>query len=146
MHGLKHDVKQFIRDCEVCQINKLLTTYLASLFQPLLVPYTWTNLSIGFIEGIPLSNGYSVIMVVVDRLLKYSHFMALKHPFTSVKVAITLFENFLKLHGKPANIVNGSTSVSYFWKELFRLQGVSLAYYSAYHPQSDGQSEVVNNA
>lgn len=59
-----------------------------------------------FIEGLPLSNGFSIIFMVVDRLFKYSHFMALKHPFIVVTVAQTLFDNVFKSHGMPANIVS----------------------------------------
>lgn len=144
---LKHDLKQFVRICEVCQRNKLPNTFPASLLQTLPVPTTtWTDLSMDFVEGLPISNGHSVIMVVVDRFPKYSHFITLKHLFTAITVALTFFDNVFKLHGMPAIIVTdrGSTFVSNFWKELFHLQGVSLAYFPAYHPQSDGQTKIVN--
>ncbi|XP_035547375.1 uncharacterized protein LOC118348911 [Juglans regia] len=99
-----------------------------------------------FVEGLPISKGCFVIMVVVDRLSKYAHFMSLKHPFTAAQAALLFFNNVFKLHGLPKTIVSdrGSTFTSSFWKELFRLQGVNLSYSSTYHPQSDGQTEAVN--
>lgn len=89
-----------------------------------------------FIEDLPLSNGFSVIMVIVDKLSKYFHFVPLTHPFIDVTVTVAFFHNFFKLHGLPASIVydKGFVFLNRFWKELFRLQGVTLAYSSAYHP------------
>lgn len=91
-------------------------------------------------EDLPISKGYFVVMVVVDRLSKYAHFMPLGHPFTIVQVATLFFNNVFKLHGLPKIIVSDrdSTFTSSFWREIFKLQGVNLSYSSAYYPQSDG--------
>lgn len=116
---LKQDVKQLVRNCDTCQRNKPSYTFSMGLLQPLLVPQdVWVDLSIDFIECLPLSKGYSVIMVVVDRLSKYSHSMPLKHSFTVVIVALTFFDNVFKLHVMQASIIIdiGSTFVSSFWK------------------------------
>jgi len=85
-------------------------------------------------------------MVVVDRLTKYAHFIALSHPFTASAVAKVFLENIQKLHGTPKVIVSDRDPIftSHFWKDLFSCLGTQLAHSSSYHPQSDGQTEVVN--
>lgn len=99
-----------------------------------------------FITGLPHSNGFTVIMVVVDRLSKYSHFAPLKADFTSLKVAESFLHNVVKLHVFPRSLVSDRDKVftSAFWQQLFKLSGTTLAMSTAYHPQSDGQTEAVN--
>lgn len=99
-----------------------------------------------FIEGLPLSEGYEVIMVVVDRFTKYAHFVPLRHPFTSVTVARAFWDQIIKLHGVPHSIVSDRDRVftSAMWRAIFEAAGTKLSYSTAYHPQTDGQSERVN--
>lgn len=97
-----------------------------------------------FIEGLPSSHGYNCIIVIVDRISKYAHFIPLKHPFTTIIVASTFI--IIRLHGIPASIVSDQDKVfiSTFWRTLFQFQGTKLCMSSSYHLQSDGQTEVVN--
>lgn len=99
-----------------------------------------------FITHLPPSNGKSVIWVIVDRLTKYAHFLALPTQFFAATIAPIFLSEIYKLHGMPETIVidHDRVFVSHFWRELFRLMGTTLAYSSAYHPQSDGQIEVIN--
>jgi IS30 family transposase len=99
-----------------------------------------------FIEGLPSSHGCNVILVVVDRFTKYGYFLSLSHPYTASKVAYIFLTHIFKLHGMPKTIVSDRdpTFASTFWRELFQLQGISLAFSSTYHPQSDGQTEALN--
>lgn len=85
-------------------------------------------------------------MVVVDRLSKYAHFSALPATFTAETVADTFIKDIVRLHGIPSGIVSdrGSVFLSAFWREFFHRQGTTLSYSTAYHPQSDGQTEVIN--
>lgn len=95
-----------------------------------------------FVEGLPKYLKYDVVMVMVDRLTKYIHFNPLSHPYT-------LFLNHIfKLSGLPTSIVSDKELVFTlrFWEELFRLQVVDLAMSSSYHPQFDGQTEMVNRS
>jgi hypothetical protein len=117
------------------------------LLQPLPIPEgVWRDLSMDFIEGLPKSEGYSVIMVIVDRLTKYAHFIQVKHPCTTTCIAQLFMDIVVKLHGLPLSIVTDRDTifVSHFWKELFKLYKVNLQLNTAYHPQTDGQTERVN--
>jgi hypothetical protein len=100
-----------------------------------------------FVEGLPRVNGKSVVLTVVDRFSKYAHFVPLGHPYTTTSVAKVFFEAIVCLHGLSESIVSDRDPVftSKFWTELFSLSGVKLQLSSAFHPQSDEQSEVVNN-
>ena len=85
-------------------------------------------------------------MVIVDLLTKYGHFTPMASGFTSQSIALAFVWDIVRLHGKLCSIVSDSDRVflTTFWKELFLLQGTSLAMSSAYHPQTDGQTEALN--
>lgn len=99
-----------------------------------------------FITGFPNSNGFTVIMVVIDRLTKIAHFFPLKASYYSKKDVEVFMNNVVKLHGMPSSIVSDHDKVftSIFWGHLFKLHGKTLAMSSAYHPQFNGQSEALN--
>ena len=140
-YGLRQDLKQYVKECDTCWKLKHETCFPAGLLQPLPIPKKpWLDVSMDFVEGLPKSHLKSVVFVVVDRLTKYTHFMALSHPYTTAKVANLYLHFVFKLHGMSFTIVSDRDPVltSLFWKELMKLQGVSLAMSSAYHSQSDG--------
>jgi transposase InsO family protein len=99
-----------------------------------------------FISGLPVSHKYNCIMVVVDKFSKYAHFLVLAHPFSALTVAKLYLSAIYKLHGLLASIVSDRDPIftSKLWQDLFRLAGTKLCLSSAYHPQSDGQTERVN--
>ncbi|XP_042974800.1 uncharacterized protein LOC122306438 [Carya illinoinensis] len=114
--GLKKEVKTYIRECEVCQKNKVENINPPGLLQPLHVPQLiWTDLSMDFVEGLPISKGSSVVMVVVDRLSKYAHFMPLKHPFTAAKVALVFLYHVFKLHADKPRLWSDWLTLAKWW-------------------------------
>jgi hypothetical protein len=100
-------VESYIKQHATCQQAKHDFCKYLGLLQPLLIPYQfWIDISIDFIEGLPISHDYSTILVIVDRLTKYSHFFPIKHPFIAATIAQVFLDNIVKLHGVPKSIVS----------------------------------------
>jgi len=140
-------VRDFVLSCTTCQRNKSEHLHPAGLLQPLPVPSAiWQDIAMDFVEGFPKVGGKSIVLTVVDRLSKYTHFIALGHPYSATSVARAFFDQVVRLHSIPCSIVSDRDPVftSSFWTELFELAGVKLHLSSAFHPQTDGQSEVTN--
>jgi hypothetical protein len=111
------------------------------------VPHgAWQVISLDFVEGLPKSANMDTIMVVVDKFSKNNHFLPLSHPFSAFSVAKLFITGIYKLHGMPTFIIFDSDKIfmSKLWQELFKQAGVTLQMSSAYHPQTDGQTERVN--
>lgn len=144
---MQRDVKEFIFNCESCARCKNENIATPGLLQPLPIPEgVWSSISMDFVEGLPRSNGKDMIWVVVDRMSKYTHFTALAHPITAATLAQVFMDQIFKLHGAPANIVSDRDPlfISTFWREFLGELGVEQNLSSSYHPQSDGQSKVIN--
>uniref|UniRef100_A0A2N9F483 Integrase catalytic domain-containing protein n=1 Tax=Fagus sylvatica TaxID=28930 RepID=A0A2N9F483_FAGSY len=122
-HGMKKDIKAYIKGCDTCQRLKHETSKPAGLLQPLAIPpRPWHSISMDFVEGLPTSSKQNVAVLFVQYVFK--------------------------LHGLPSSIMSDRDTVftSLFWEELFRRQGVDLAMSFSYHSQFDGQTEVVNKS
>ena len=99
-----------------------------------------------FVDGLSKSTGFNCIMVVVDKFSKYAHFIPLAHPYSALSVAMAYMKEVFKLHCLPKAIVSDRDPVftSKVWQELFRLSDTQLCMSTARHPQTDGQTECVN--
>jgi hypothetical protein len=145
--GMRKDIAIFTRGCPICQINKPEHTKYPGKLQPLHVPdMAWTHISMDFVECLPTSNNKDLILVVVDRFTKYAHFIAMKHPITVKLVAQAFTDNIFKLHSLPMVIVTDRDRIftSRLWQDLFKALGIKLHMSTSYHPQTDGQTERVN--
>lgn len=146
-HGMRGEVERFIRECPTCQITKSEHVHIPGLLNPLEIPdMAWTHITMDFIEGLPKSQGKDVILVVVDRLTKYAHFIALAHPYDVEQVVEAFMNNIHKLHGMPMVIITDRDRIftSSLFQEIFKAMKVKLRFSTAYHPQMDGQTERVN--
>ncbi|XP_026448561.1 uncharacterized protein K02A2.6-like [Papaver somniferum] len=104
---MKIDIFWFVISCDICQKNKGEHTHPPGLLQPLPVPeQSWQHKSMDFIEGLPKSDKKSVILVVVDILTKYNHFIGMSHPYTAITIAIAFINNVIKLPGLPSSIIS----------------------------------------
>ncbi|GJZ60850.1 ty3-gypsy retrotransposon protein [Tanacetum coccineum] len=144
---MRRSIEEFIKKCLVCQQTKYSTQASGGLLQPLLIPTAvWEDVSMDFIMGMPVFKGLTIILVVVDRFTKYAHFGTLPTSFNASKVAELFMDMVVKHHGFPKTIVSDRDPifVSTFWKQLFKASGTQLNLSMVYHPQTDGQTEVVN--
>jgi hypothetical protein len=144
---MKQDITAYVNNCQVCQKAKSEHSRLPGLLQPLPIPtQAWQIVSLDFIDGLPKSHKYDTILVVVDKFTKYGHFIPLSHPYTAMSIAQLYLNSIYKLHGLPQMIISDRDRAftSAIWQELFRLFETTLNMSSSYHPQSDGQTERLN--
>lgn len=99
---VKQDIVKYVQQCDDCQRNKHENLPYPCLLQPLSIPQqVWTHVNMDFVESLLMSEGCNAILVVVDRLSKIGHFIALSHPFSAKNVAQSFMDNVFKLHGVP---------------------------------------------
>lgn len=147
--GMKMAVKEFVQSCRVCQQAKPERNLPPGLLQPLPIPSgPWDMATMDFIDGLPQSKQFNCILVVVDKLSKYAHFIPLAHAYTASKVAELFVDTIYRLHGMPKILVSDRDPVftSKFWRCVFQATGTQLRMSTAYHPETDGQTERVNQS
>ena len=145
--GLKKSVKEYVRHCLSCSRNKPSTSKPTGLLLPLKVPEApWLSISVDFIIDRPLSNGFNAIMVVVDRFTKWAEFFPCLKTITAKEASNIFLKEVFSRHGLPQEIVSdrGPQFVSQFFSSLTKSLGIKQCLSSAFYPQSDGQTERLN--
>ncbi|WVZ91093.1 LOW QUALITY PROTEIN: hypothetical protein U9M48_037307 [Paspalum notatum var. saurae] len=146
--GMKADVAKHVAQCDTCWRVKAEHQKPAGLLQPLPIPvWKWDEVGMDFVTGLPKTpKGNDSIWVIVDRLTKTAHFLPVRTNYNGARLAKIYIENIVKLHGIPSKIVSdrGTQFTFRFWKSLQEAMGTNLDFSSAYHPQTDGQTERVN--
>jgi RNase H-like domain found in reverse transcriptase/Reverse transcriptase (RNA-dependent DNA polymerase)/Integrase zinc binding domain/Chromo (CHRromatin Organisation MOdifier) domain/gag-polyprotein putative aspartyl protease len=144
---LRADVRTWVRSCEVCQRDKG-NKLNRGLLQPLQVPRrAWDSVGMDLITQLPTSTeGHDAIIVFVDRLTKMVHFVPCQTVATAEVVARLFVRNVWRLHGMPREMVTDRDPrfTSSFMREVMRMVGTKQSMSTAFHPQSDGQTERTN--
>jgi IS30 family transposase len=147
-YGMKQDIAEYVSLCDTCQRVKAEHQRPAGLLQPLKIfEWKWEEIGMDFIVGLPRTQaGYDSIWVIVDHLTKVAHFILVKTTYSGAKLAELYMSRIVCLHGVPKKIVSdrGSQFTSKFWEKLHESMDTKLNFSSAYHPQTDGQTERTN--
>jgi hypothetical protein len=145
---MKIEIAGYVARCDTCRRVKAIHLKTAGLLQSLPIPtWKWEDISMDFIVGLPrTAKGFDSIWVIIDQLTKITHFLPVKVKYTVVIYAELYIARILSLHGVPKTIVSnrGPQFVSKFWEELHQSLDTKLLHSLAYHPQTSGQTERVN--
>ncbi|XP_071700181.1 uncharacterized protein [Rutidosis leptorrhynchoides] len=143
--GMKKDVARYVGKCLTCQQVKIEHQRASGLLQPLDIPvWKWDDISMDFVCGLPKTvKRHDATWVVIDRLTKSAHFLPIRMDYSVSKLSEIFQQEIVRLHGVPSSIVSDRDPrfTSRFWKGLHKAWGTRLKLSTAFHPQTDGQSE-----
>ncbi|KAM2004949.1 hypothetical protein ACFX15_000188 [Malus domestica] len=143
--GMKREIAEYVSRCIVCQQVKAERKKPFGRLQPLPVPqWKWENITMDFVYKLPRTqNGFDGIWVVIDRFTKSAHFIPVREKYSLNKLAQLFISKVVKYHGVPVNIISDRDPrfTSKFWTAFQEALGTRFLYSTAYHPQTDGQSE-----
>ncbi|WZZ69600.1 hypothetical protein YC2023_080970 [Brassica napus] len=143
--GMKRDVATWTLHCQTCQMVKAERQLPSGLLQELPLPeWKWDMVTIDFVTGLPITTGNKdAIWVIVDRLTKSAHFLAIKKTDGADRLSQKYLKTVVRLHGVPVSIVSDRDPkfTSAFWQAFQKALGTKVHLSTAYHPQTDGQSE-----
>jgi hypothetical protein len=146
--NMKGEIAEYVSGCDTCQRIKASHLKAASQMQPLSIPaWKWDDISMDFIVGLPLTpQKHDSIWVIVDRLTKTAHFIPVHTAYSVERYAKIYVDLIVCLHSVPKTILSdrGTQFVAPFWAQVHESLGTKLIHSSSYHPQTDGQTERVN--
>ncbi len=150
---LQQDVEAYIKRCDVCLASKAVCHKLYRDLQSLPVfTHRWKNVSMDFVTGLPISanwkgDSYDSILVIVDRLTKIVHYEPVKVTIDAPGLAKVIINVVMRYHGVSESIITdrGSLFTSKFWSLLCYFLGIKRKLSTAFHPQTDGQTERQNS-
>jgi len=145
--GVSREVKQYVEGYDACQRNKNRTQAPAGKLMPNSIPEKpWSHISANFITKLPLAQGYNLILVVVDRLTKMAHFIPTTEKTTAGGLVRLFRDNVWKLHGLPESIISDRRLqfAAGVMRELNTMLGIDSKLSTAFHSQTDGQTERMN--
>jgi hypothetical protein len=143
--GMKKQVAEYVASCLTCQKAKVEHQRPAGMLQSLDIPeWKWESISMDFVVGLPRTrHNFDSIWVIIDRLTKSAHFLPVNINYNVDKLTEIYIKEIIRLHGVPSSIVSDRDPkfTSHFWQSLQKALGTKLRLSSAYHPQTDGQTE-----
>jgi hypothetical protein len=146
--NMKVYIAKYVAECDTCHRMKASHLKSAGVLQPLSIPmWKWDDISMDFIVGLPLTaRKKDSIWVIVDRLTKTAHFISVHTTYSVQQYAELYMDHIVCLHGIPKTIISdrGTQFVAHFWEQLHECLGTKLIRSSSYHPQTDGQTERIN--
>ena len=145
---MSKDIKEFVTSCDICQKSKTKRHAPYGLLKPIPIPSKpFEIITMDFIPELPKTeSGLNNILVVVDKLTKFAIFIPTVTTITEEECARLLFDNVFTRFGIPRQIITDRDSkwTSYFWEEVCQLFNIKRSLTTSYHPQADGQTEIMN--
>ncbi|KAG7674333.1 hypothetical protein KSW81_006127 [Nannochloris sp. 'desiccata'] len=146
--GIAQTVQRYVKSCLLCQRMKSNNQKPAGLLQPLPVPdHNWEHVSLDLIGPLPTTlNGFDCIVTVVDKLSKMGHFIATTTTVDAPSLAKLMMSNIFRLHGFPKALISDRDArfTSEYWKQFIDALGIASHMSTAFHPETDGQTERMN--
>ena len=145
---MKREIARYVAECDTCRRVKAEHQRPAGTLRPIAIPeWKWDEIGMDIITGLPKSpKGHDAIWVIIDRLSKVAHFLPVRVDVTAAKLADLYTSRIVVRHGIPKKIISdrGSLFTSKFWTSFQTAMGTRLNFSTAFHPQTDGQTERVN--
>ena len=142
---MKRDIAELVSRCLVCQQVKAKHRKPSGTLQPLpILEWKWEHITMDFVVWLSRTRaGFDAIWVIVDRLTKLAHFLHVRTKFSLDRLAELYINEIVRLHGVPVSIVSDRDPrfTSQFWPKLQNALSTTLHFSTAFHPQTDGQSE-----